>query len=333
MIKQMENKKDTLMENKICDLPYNYVINEDCINNSCIEQKSMGTHIIDIRKPLYFRNSEFLKNFVILIKKELLHNNNRRGYNYKFQSYDIIKNNQMFNSHLLFRGNANENDILKYLYIHGAIIEYYDKCEKFTWAYPLNFPIPFEGCKDDRIILEKIWISGNLIFRRIKCSNSWGVSWHYDTMIEVCIFNKSIMKYENILRDVYISDILCLCSENIAIVKSDNELLSIDTQTGIMTINVFHNSDIIFCILPNVYIKCNSYNNLTSIVSLNDAKPAVVSDKVLGIECRICMNDISDSYIFLPCGHGRFDLECAGKFKLCPVCRRPVDKIQKIFLD
>ena len=50
--------------------------------------------------------------------------------------------------------------------------------------------------------------------------------------------------------------------------------------------------------------------------------------------CKICMeNEIC--YVFIPCGHQITCENCAvnGEFKICPVCRQPIEKRFKTFFS
>lgn len=47
--------------------------------------------------------------------------------------------------------------------------------------------------------------------------------------------------------------------------------------------------------------------------------------------CCICMDNEIDA-IFIPCGHFKSCLECGNACHICPICREPIEKCNKVFM-
>src|SRR5207245_1271717 len=86
-------------------------------------------------------------------------------------------------------------EMTKYFFIHGGIIEYSVIDEKFSWAFPSNFPIPFEG---KLVLAENVWVAGNLIFTKMRTSSSM----YKPHRICIQLFDSQKMKYVNVLEDI-----------------------------------------------------------------------------------------------------------------------------------
>ncbi len=48
-------------------------------------------------------------------------------------------------------------------------------------------------------------------------------------------------------------------------------------------------------------------------------------------ECKVCMNRLI-GVVFMPCGHAMSCLECANRVKKCPVCKRSINEISRIYM-
>ena len=49
-------------------------------------------------------------------------------------------------------------------------------------------------------------------------------------------------------------------------------------------------------------------------------------------ECSICMESVTNS-VFIPCGHMGTCLDCGSSQKQCPICREPVERCNKVFIQ
>ena len=63
----------------------------------------------------------------------------------------------------------------------------------------------------------------------------------------------------------------------------------------------------------------------------------VASQQISRKQCSICLDEIEDSWVFQPCGHGRFCDTCSdrvlGETQTCAICRGNVTGKMQIFLD
>lgn len=59
----------------------------------------------------------------------------------------------------------------------------------------------------------------------------------------------------------------------------------------------------------------------------SDHEPAINQN-----ECIICLvDDVVTEYVFVPCGHGDICRKCGNQQKVCPICRRPVKQLIRIY--
>ena len=74
---------------------------------------------------------------------------------------------------------------------------------------------------------------------------------------------------------------------------------------------------------PISIIQQKSYENLSVI----HTKLRILRDEQ---NCKVCLNNLSDC-LFLPCRHICSCIECAQALRSCPICRKKLEKIIKIY--
>jgi hypothetical protein len=97
----------------------------------------------------------------------------------------------------------------------------------------------------------------------------------------------------------------------------------------------------------NVGWICICYNNMMAFVKtqINDIpvieelkskkkESSIDSPLTKNNECSICMENIDERIVIIPCGHTSFCSKCIEGIKnnKCPICRYKIDKINKIFI-
>lgn len=299
------------------------------IKHSCQKESSIDKNVLAVYKPLLFPKSIFLKDTMILIEKGHKYNlTHDHCENYEFVFVSVNKSKQE-----KIECTIEHINTTKYLYIHGGIIEYNTINQVFRWSYPLHFPRPFDG---ERLNLETTWITGNLILTKMK-------KYDYNPdVIRIQLFDIQKMKYEYILEEHTISSIKCLCDENIVVLEisySPIELY-VNTKNGKIIERHCHGKFLEW-ICPGVILEYNG----SDIIELRTIDPTdkKTEDKKIEndheekikhqSECMICMENINNSYVLIPCGHGTFDLKCVTNLTICPVCRKPINNIQQIFIN
>lgn len=82
----------------------------------------------------------------------------------------------------------------------------------------------------------------------------------------------------------------------------------------------------------------DDYTNYTSKATDYNYKRIEILDlfilkKNTNSDCAICMNINEDGIALVPCGHTKFHKACIGmiKDKKCPICRKPIEKVMKIY--
>jgi hypothetical protein len=289
-----------------------------CLTDSLIEKNSLA-----IEKPLLFPKSTFLKDVMLLIMKG-------QRYTYTFdhcESFDFNVISVDKTKKEKIERTIKDIDMVKYFYIHNGIIEYSIDSHKFSWTYPSQFPIPFEG---ETINLENTWIAGNLIFTKM-------MKYDRSYIIRVQLFDTKTLTYNYILEDYKISYIQCLCDENIVVLKNTYAYtyLFVNTITGKL-IDRHSRGKFLEWVCPGVMLEYNG-RGMVELVVINEEKDnkTKIDEKIKPqqqAECMICMEKINNMYCLVPCGHGIFDIKCLSALTKCPVCRKSIEHVQQIFI-
>jgi len=93
-----------------------------------------------------------------------------------------------------------------------------------------------------------------------------------------------------------------------------------------------------------------SKNNTTNVTPLISFNPTIapekkyvdntISDLVIDStnlvmtvknDCCMCFGKINDKYVMIPCGHARTCISCANMLNNCPLCRKNIEKVIKVF--
>ncbi|XP_068729626.1 tumor susceptibility gene 101 protein-like [Montipora capricornis] len=88
-----------------------------------------------------------------------------------------------------------------------------------------------------------------------------------------------------------------------------------------------------FSDFPPVFAKRTSNGNSNNRVTEPQGSASLRQTEVQG-DCIICMEKKSDS-VLIPCGHLGFCLRCANELKrtttVCPVCRKNIDQVLRVY--